>query len=129
MRLLLDTHVVVWLAQEPDRVPRSVQEVVRAADARLVSAVSAYEIAYKARSGRLPRGDALVDGWGRLLMDLIATEAPVTGADMIRAGQMSWDHRDPFDRMLVAQAQADGLVLVTVDQRIRDFGDVRTIWA
>ena len=129
MKVLLDTHVVLWLAQEPDRVPRSVRDVLESADERWISAVSAYEISYKARLGKLPHGQALLAGWAPLCRALLAGELTVAVTEMIRAGSLDWEHRDPFDRMLVAQAQAGGLALVTADERVRSYADVRTVWA
>ena len=128
MRILLDTHVVVWLAQQPERIPPDVQDAVRTAEVRIISAVSAYEIAFKTHVGKLPQGQSIVEGWDRVRADLIAEEASLTAADMLRAGRLAWDHRDPFDRMLVAQAQAEGLVLVSADAQIRAYPDVRTVW-
>ncbi|MFT4300090.1 MAG: type II toxin-antitoxin system VapC family toxin [Aeromicrobium sp.] len=129
MRLLLDTHVLVWLAQEPGRVPAAVVEAVESADERWVGAATAYEITYKARLGKLPRGRVIMDGWEPLIAAMMVRELPLEAADMARAGGLEWDHRDPFDRMLVAQAQRGGLVLVTADERIREFENVRTLWA
>ena len=129
MRLLLDTHVVMWLAQQPERVPAAAREVLEAAEERLISAVSAYEIAYKARLGKLPHGQALLAGWRPLCTALLAGERAVEVPEMIQAGGLNWEHRDPFDRMLVAQAQLGGLTLMTADARIRAYTDVRTVWA
>ncbi|MFT4189409.1 MAG: type II toxin-antitoxin system VapC family toxin [Aeromicrobium sp.] len=129
MRLLLDTHVLLWLAQEPRRVPLPVQEAVESADERHVGAASAYEIAFKARRGKLPHGRVIMDGWELLLRTMMARELALSAADMAHAGGLEWSHRDPFDRMLVAQAQRAGLVLVTADERIREFENVRTLWA
>lgn len=121
---LLDTHVILWLATDPDRVPRALREEITAADAVFVSAASSFEIAQKTRIGRLPHGGRVLTRWATLLAALFAAELPLTGAHMRTAGELEWDHRDPFDRMLVAQAQVDGLILVTADQRIRSFPEV-----
>ena len=121
---LLDTHVILWLATDPERVPSALRKEITAADAVFVSAASSFEIAQKTRIGRLPHGGRVLTRWTTLLAALFAAELPLTGAHMRMAGELEWDHRDPFDRMLVAQAQIDGLILVTADQRIRSFPEV-----
>lgn len=126
--LLLDTHVLLWWAGDDSRLGDRQRTALAAAEHRFVGAASAYEIALKSRLGRLPGGRAVLDGWQRLLRGLLATELPLTTAHMARAGGLEWVHRDPFDRMLVAQAQVEGVVLLTDDRRIRDFEDVRTTW-
>ena len=129
MRLLLDTHVVVWLAVQPDRVPEGVRDRVRAAEENVISAVSAYEVAYKTRIGKFPQGRFLVDAWTPVRTSLRACELGISADHMLRAGTLAWAHRDPFDRRLVAQAQMEALTLVTADESIRAYCDVRTIWA
>lgn len=121
---LLDTHVVLWLATDPERVPASIRAAITAADEVFVSAASSYEIAQKSRLGRLPHGGRVLMRWSSLLSALIASELPLTGAHMRTAGELTWEHRDPFDRMLVSQAQIEGLILVTADERIRDYPEV-----
>lgn len=121
---LLDTHIVLWLATDPERVPRAVRATITDADTVLVSAASSYEIAQKARLGRLPHGGRVLRRWSALLDGLYATELALTGPHMRIAGELDWEHRDPFDRMLVAQAQIDGLIIVTADERIRSYPEV-----
>lgn len=123
-RFLLDTHVVVWLATDPTRLPEQLRATLEEADELLVSAASAYEIAQKVRLGRLPQAEPLLARWDELLESMMATELPLTSADMRHAGTMTWEHRDPFDRMLVAQSQLRGLTLVTKDDAMRAFAGV-----
>ncbi|MER7446954.1 type II toxin-antitoxin system VapC family toxin [Microbacterium sp. NPDC097977] len=121
---LLDTHVVLWLATDPERVPRAVRDDLAAADSVVVSAASSFEIAQKTRLGRLPHGGRVLTRWQALMDLMFATELPLTSAHMRLAGELAWEHRDPFDRMLVAQAQLDGLILVTADRRILEYPEV-----
>lgn len=121
---LLDTHALVWLATDPAQVPVALREEITDAEEIFVSAASAYEIAQKTRMGRLPHGGLVLTRWEHLLGALFATELPLNVAHMRTAGALAWDHRDPFDRMLVAQAQHEGLLLVTKDERIRAFEEV-----
>lgn len=121
---LLDTHVVIWLATDPEQIPRRLRTELTTAQSLWVSAASGYEIALKARLGRLPHGRQVLARWEHLLTAMHATDLPLSTRQMTAAGELDWDHRDPFDRMLVAQAQQEGLVLVTKDDRIRSFPEV-----
>jgi PIN domain nuclease of toxin-antitoxin system len=112
--LLLDTHVALWWYQENSRLKSTVREAVGIADAVYVSAASAWEVAIKLalRQLRLPASfDEGVEasGFERL---------PITFAHAERAGALPLHHRDPFDRMLIAQAQVEGLTLVTRDRQL-----------
>lgn len=126
--LLLDTHVLLWSASNDNRLGAETRELLAGASERYVSAASAYEIAIKTRLGKLPGGRQVIDGWARLTRNLQAVELPLTVSHMSRAGGLDWVHRDPFDRMLVAQAQLEGLTLLTDDTVIRELSDVRTRW-
>jgi len=119
---LLDTHVLLWLLGDPDRVAPGVR--TRLADPAvdlLVSAASALEVATKQRLGKLDAGD-LVDAWARRVAEIGATELAVTGEHAVLAGRLEWHHRDPFDRLLVAQAVVENATLVTQDAVIGAFG-------
>lgn len=115
MSLLLDTHVLLWVAGEPDRLPEQVRSVVE--DPRtdvLYSAASLWEIAIKSGLGR---PDFAVDPrvLRRGLLENGYTELPVTGTHAVAVDLLPPIHRDPFDRMLVAQARTEGLTLLTAD--------------
>lgn len=119
MSHLVDTHVLLWLLAEPGRVPEEVRRRLADRSTELVvSAVSALEIATKVRLGRLPQGQMLVHGWSQWLERIGAVELAITSRHAVLAGTLSWDHRDPFDRILVAQASTEQHVLVTVDRAI-----------
>lgn len=119
---LLDTHVIVWLATDPDQVPARVRAALVAATDLRVSSASAYELAQKVRLGRMPAAAPLLARWQELTEAMMATELALSSAHMRLAGGLDWEHRDPFDRMLVAQSQQDGLVLVTKNAAIRSYG-------
>lgn len=129
MIVLLDTHVLLWLATDSPRLTAGARELLRSASERHVSAATAFEIATKTRLGKLFGGRSVLDGWDRLLRNLQASELPLSAAHMARAGSLEWDHRDPFDRMLVAQAQLEGMILLTGDAALRSYEDVRSTWA
>ena len=89
VNLLLDTHVLVWLAADSPRAGVATRTLLADAAERHVSAASAYEIATRTRSGRLVGGHAVLDGWDRLLRNLQAAELPMTSAHM-RRGPAPW---------------------------------------
>lgn len=127
--LLVDTHVLIWAMTEP-------QKLTSAADAALadpdtvvwVSAASAWEIATKVRIGKLPGAESLVLDYAQHLERWYATPLPVDSADSILAGSIAWEHRDPFDRMIVAQAIRRGLPLVSADTVFDGLQGVERIW-
>jgi PIN domain nuclease of toxin-antitoxin system len=117
---LLDTHVLLWLLGDAARVPEKVRDQLGdRTNSLLVSAASALEISTKVRIGRLD-APSLPTTLGRRVADLGAETLPVTLEHGLLAGSLRWDHRDPFDRILVAQATLEELVLVTVDGAITD---------
>ncbi len=119
-RYLADTHVLIWLLGR-DAPKSGTATVLASTDNRIVvSAVSAFEIAYKVRIGKLDSAAALVARWAEGMRALAAEELPLTEAHASMAGSMVWEHRDPFDRMLAAQAQIEGLILVTADRQLRN---------
>ena len=129
VRLLLDTQVLLWLLTAPERIPTATLQVVRdPATSLLVSAASAWELATKHRMGRLPEATALVEGYAEHLARLQVAELPVTSPAGLLAGSLAWKHRDPFDRMIVAQAMLDSLPVVSADSVISEFPGIRVHW-
>lgn len=127
--LLLDTHVLLWVLLSPDRIPASTLDAIRAPDNALyVSAAGAWEIATKHRLGKLDGAGAVVDGYQEHLTTLGAQELAISGPHALMAGGMNWAHRDPFDRILVAQSLLESLPVVTGDRVLSDFPGIRTIW-
>lgn len=126
--MLLDTNAVLALSVQPDRINVDVRNRLSDRSVRLVvSAVSAWEIAIKTRHGKLPGGERLVDSWAQSLSRLRADSLQIDSEDAIRAGCLPWEHRDPFDRMLVAQALRYNYPLVTSDTVIIDARIATTI--
>jgi PIN domain nuclease of toxin-antitoxin system len=115
MKLLLDTHAFLWWDSNDDSLPSVLHSAVASPGNEVfVSAVTVWEIAIKRALGKLIFGQALgkaieAHGFGAL---------PITVEHAEWAGTLPQMHRDPFDRLLVAQAQLEGLVLVTVDEQI-----------
>lgn len=121
-RLLLDTHAFVWWDQ--GRLPKTVVKRVQDADEVYVSAASAWEIAIKSALGKMHASATVAVA----LADYDFRSLPITieHADALRA--LPAHHRDPFDRMLVAQARVEGLALVSRDSALRAY-DVELVWA
>jgi len=126
--LLLDTSVVIWILEGSTRIsPRARRALFDPSHALIVSVVSAWEIVLKHQAGKLE----LTMGLGAAV-DTILHESPWTilplNAEALRTlVDLPPVHKDPFDRMLVAQARQDGLVMVTPDTQIRKYG-IPTIW-
>lgn len=119
MKLLLDTHVLLWALARPSALPRNVaSEIVEGANDVLVSAATAWEIAIKRALGKLEAPSDLRNE----LDEKNFTELPITIEHAMAAGALPRHHSDPFDRMLVAQAQLEGATLVTADPRLSAYG-------
>ena len=120
--LLLDTHVALWAVATPDRLGPATRGAIEAAEnAVIVSVASVWEASIKAAQGRLNAPPTLWDEVERGGIDIVAIER----RDAVEAASLPLHHRDPFDRMLVAQARERNAVLVTVDDRISRY-DVQT---
>lgn len=116
MDCLLDTHVFYWLLTGPDHLPDDALEVLRNPRTGLwVSAASAFEIANKVRLSKWPQAEFLTTAWPPRLDEIRARPMPLEDEDMLLAGTMVWEHRDPFDRMLASQAIRRGITLVSLD--------------
>jgi PIN domain nuclease of toxin-antitoxin system len=123
VRILLDTHVVIWW-DEGKRLSSEADRAIRAADQVYVSAVSGWEIGIKTALGRLSPKRTLEDA----VADSGFEEMPVRLRHGAALARLPLLHRDPFDRMLVAQAVSEGLTIVTRDPAFDDY-DVRVIAA
>lgn len=125
MKLLLDTHVLLWALLEPQKLSPEMRRALEDSDNTIfVSAATAWEIATKWRLGKLRQAQAVVDHYAMALHRLAAVELPISGAVAREAGLWDVPHRDPFDRLLAAQAKADNLVLASTDPAFAQFGGV-----
>jgi PIN domain nuclease of toxin-antitoxin system len=124
-RLLVDTNVALWLVLG-DRERVSGKAVEALEDERneiALSAASVWEIAIKRSLGKL----TIADGWAAALRQLDFDPMPVTALHAEAVERLPWHHRDPFDRLLVAQAIVERLVLVSADPRLEPYG-VDVLW-
>ena len=128
MRLLLDTYALIWWLQDNPRLGRAGYSAIEeGTNAVLVSAATAWEIATKHRLGRLSGVDALAADIQGAIRREGFEELAVTVRHGERAGRLPGPHRDPFDRMLIAQAQAEDLAIVSNEALFDRFG-VRRVW-
>lgn len=123
MRILLDTHIWLWALADSAAIPLALRERLRSKrDTFLISAASAWEIAIKARLGRLRLPIGPQAFLRAAIRDLPVAELPVSLAHAARVAELPLHHRDPFDRMLIAQAQTEGLAIMTVDRAFEAYG-------
>lgn len=123
MTLLLDTHVVLWWRLDSPRVKRAARESIATADVVWVSAVSGWEVAIKQGLGKL----RLADPFASMVKASEFSELPVTLRHAEQLATLAPHHTDPFDRMLVAQAQVEGATLVTHDRQFAPYG-IPIVW-
>lgn len=127
MRLLLDTHIWLWLQQAPERLGGALALAENPANELLLSAASSWEIAIKWQLGRL----ALPSPPAEYVPDRVASSGvvplSVEHVHTLAVGELPAHHRDPFDRLLVVQAVAEGAALVTADSAMRSY-DVELLW-
>ena len=127
-RLLLDIHTLFWCLNDSRSLsPRARKLIEDGGNEILLSTVSGWEIATKVRLGKLPTGEELVDQLDRYLAQLGCDTLPISLDHAVRAGRLPGEHRDPFDRMLIAQAQMENLSLISND-RIFDEYHVPRVW-
>lgn len=122
MNLLLDTHILLWAAYEPERLPEQVRHMLNdGANSVHFSVASLWEVAVKSALGR---ADFQIDV-AELRLGLVSNEyveVPIDSTHVLRLPTLPPIHADPFDRLLVAQAMAEGFVLLTRDAKVRACG-------
>ncbi|MEE8409664.1 MAG: type II toxin-antitoxin system VapC family toxin [Myxococcota bacterium] len=129
MRALLDTHTFLWWLDGDERLPEAARDLI--ADDRnviYVSAASAWEISTKVRTGKLPGAVEVAASMPECITTQGFETLVITVPHVQRAGALPGPHRDPFDRMLVAQSQAENLPLVSNDAALDAYGVVR-LWS
>ncbi len=123
MKLLLDTHLLLWAAGEPTKLPTAARVLIEdEANALLFSAASLWEIAIKRGLGR-PDFQVNPRRLRRGLLDNGYVELPVSSLHAVEVDTLPVLHKDPFDRILIAQAKTEGIALLTVDRTLAAYGE------
>jgi len=129
MRFLIDTHCWLWAVRSPERLPLAAIKLIESKDNSIVlSSASALEIAIKSSIGKLELSEPAADFVTSQLAALSMTTLPVYLSHALRVGLLPHHHNDPFDRLLVAQCQIEGLPLMTADGALAAY-DIELIWA
>jgi PIN domain nuclease of toxin-antitoxin system len=117
---LLDTHILLWWLFDDPKLNSNCRNIIHNLDNRIiVSSASAWEIATKHRIGKLPEAKELVENYAETLQNAQFLELAISAAHAIRAGSLPIDHRVPFDRMLMAQAEIENLPILTYDKAFK----------
>jgi PIN domain nuclease of toxin-antitoxin system len=128
VKVLLDTCTLIWATLSPSSLSREARETIAdEGNVILVSAASAWEISTKVRLGKLPGAEKLERDYLDVMEDAGYTLLDIDTESALRAGRLVAEHRDPFDRMLAAQALGQDIPVLSPDPQLDQFG-VRRIW-
>ena len=128
MNLLLDTHALLWLLLKDKRLPRETAlTIIDRSNTVFVSSISGFEISTKVRIGKLPDAEWIARDFVHICGDFDFLELPLNNAHAVMAGGFTLLHRDPFDRVLAAQAIIEGFALVTDDREMEVLGP-KVLW-
>jgi PIN domain nuclease of toxin-antitoxin system len=128
VKVLLDTHTLLWATLSPASLSRQASSIIAdGVNVILVSTASAWEIATKVRLGKLPGAETLEREFLDVMEDAGYTLLPIDVESALRAGRLASEHRDPFDRMIAAQALASDIPILSTDSKLDSFG-IRRIW-
>lgn len=128
MRLLLDTHALIWWLAGDEALSSAARSAIGdEANGVWVSAASAFEVATKVRIGKLPSAARLARDFEAIVAAQGFEALPIDAGHARRAGEMQIAHKDPFDRLLIAQAQSEGLTLVS-NEAVFDGFAVSRLW-
>ena len=128
---LLDTHTFLWMTRISDisNLGKEAKMILENPDSVLfVSPVSLFEIQNKYRQGKLPEFALVAENMIETLDQLEVSELSLNWAHAERAGRLDWNHKDPFDRLLAAQAQMEELTLITCDKVFNDAPNLELLW-
>ena len=124
--ILLDTHTFLWFVNDPSQLPPRVNQLIEETENVYVSIASFWEMTIKSSKGKLELPTSIT----KMMLDcqtLGLTILPIKGNHLEHLSQLPWIHKDPFDRLLICQAQSEELTLLTVDENIQK-NDDRTAW-
>ena len=118
LNLLLDSHVILWWLADDPRLSRKARRLIERADEAYVSAATTWELALKVSLGKLEMPGSFIE----TVEEEGFLHLPVTPVHAVAVKALPWHHRDPFDRLLVAQAKVEGLRLVTAERPLARYG-------
>jgi PIN domain nuclease of toxin-antitoxin system len=128
-RVIVDTHVLLWMLTDPALLSTDARQALKSQQLEVhVSAATAWELSTKHRLGRLPQLEVILHAYSEHLARLGVGTLVITAAHALLAGSLDWPHRDPFDRMIAAQAIIESLTLITADNAFQTLNGVRTMW-
>lgn len=117
IKYLLDTHILLWWLFDDPKLDSLCRDIIRNPSHQIfVSSASAWEIATKYRIGKLPEAKQIVEQYSQILDQAQFLELTITSAHALRAGNLPIAHRDPFDRMIMAQAELEKMPVITYDR-------------
>jgi PIN domain nuclease of toxin-antitoxin system len=117
MSYLIDTHILLWWLFDDPKLDTDCRDIIRNPDNHIfVSSVDPWEIATKYRIGKLSEAKQIVEQYSQILHQAKFIELAITSAHALRAGSLPIAHRDPFDRMIMAQAELESLPVITYDK-------------
>jgi len=129
VKYLLDTHTLLWAAGDNAKLSNNAMTIIEDTDTTLfVSAASAYEIMYKHKLGKLSEYEYVAENYFDIIRDFEVDELSINIKHAHFAGKFEWTHRDPFDRLLAAQAFTENLTLITNDPAFNTLTWVSVLW-
>ena len=129
VKYLLDTHTFLWAVRDEAKLGKNALVIIAESKNPLfISAASAYEIMYKYQLGKLPEYEYVAENYFKIMEQFNAEELPLNMKHTHFAGKLRWVHRDPFDRLLAAQAAVDNFTLITNDPVFNNLSGVVTLW-
>ena len=115
-RYLIDTHILLWWIFDDPKLEQDIRAIIQnPTSGILVSSASAWEIATKYRIGKLPEAKELLKNYEKILQEARFSLLSITTAHSLRAGGLPIQHRDPFDRMIMAQSELENIPVITYD--------------
>jgi PIN domain nuclease of toxin-antitoxin system len=126
-KYLIDTHVLLWLSLEPENIPAKALEILTSGKVVYFSYASVWEMAIKIKSGKLEIGASLKDFVQKAIVRHCLELMPITLQHLYYTDNLENHHRDPFDRLLIAQAAVEQIALISAD-KIIDSYNIQRIW-
>lgn len=126
---LIDSQALLFALVNPRRLSPKARKIISSMEENIyASAATAYELAYKFRRGKLPGFDRVFVGYEHHVRRIAPSTISITTEHALTAAGLDWDHGDPFDRLIAAQALIEGTTLITSDSAMRDFEPLNTLW-